>query len=290
MKKTVLFMATAMILGMGVNAQTRVGVMPMVWDDLAYLPAELSMSGTPLILHLDDGDDYTVYNYYTNTLSLAASFSSENFSHLMNVGYNDLDNPTESYEWGCLCPFSQTMFNNDADWEYLRWNGTADTIQDAYYWDVIYHITSFDVVKQNGTVLFSIAADNNLTIDYVLALKWGGEYFLVVTETNEEEEYTTILYRIDRQTQGVSRIDGALPFKVRPTVADRNQTFTVELGDGNNATEVQVVNALGQVVKTIPVQAGQREVTFRASDLKGGMHIVGTRSQKGQGACKIIVK
>ena len=113
---------------------------------------------------------------------------------------------------------------------------------------------------------------------------------MVVTETNEEEEYTTILYRIDRQTQGVSRIDGALPFKVRPTVADRNQTFTVELGDGNNATEVQVVNALGQVVKTIPVQAGQREVTFRASDLKGGMHIVGTRSQKGQGACKIIVK
>lgn len=284
-------MATALILSMSIDAQTRVGVMPMEWDNVRYLPSDLSISGTPLLSNEEETGDYTIYNYYTNTLSLAASFSTENISHLMYCVYNDLDNPFDSYiEWGCPCPFSQTLFNNDADWEYLRWNGTADTIREEYYWDVIYTITSFDVVKQNGTVLFTITADNNLTIDYVTALKWGEEYFLAVNEESDDDEYITILYRIDRQTQGISRIDGELPFRVHPTVADRSQTFTVELGDGSNATEVQVVNTLGQVVKTIPVQAGQREVTFSARDLNGGMHIVGTRSKKGQGACKIIVK
>ena len=78
--------------------------------------------------------------------------------------------------------------------------------------------------------------------------------------------------------------------RVFPSVADRSQTITVELGEGNNATEVQVVNSVGQVMKTVAVQPGQREVKLRASDLNSGMHIVGTRSRVGQGACKIIVK
>jgi hypothetical protein len=70
----------------------------------------------------------------------------------------------------------------------------------------------------------------------------------------------------------------------------REQQITVELGEGNNARVITVVNELGQVVKRVPVEEGQREVTIPARELNSGLNVVNTRTKQGQGSCKIIVQ
>ena len=93
-------------------------------------------------------------------------------------------------------------------------------------------------------------------------------------------------YRIDQQSQSVALVE-TTPMSVRPTVANRGQDITVELGDGTQASELEVVNALGQTVKRVPVQPGQREVRINTADLGHGMNLINSRKQ---GAVKIIVK
>ena len=75
-----------------------------------------------------------------------------------------------------------------------------------------------------------------------------------------------------------------------PTMPSRDQQITVELGEGNNAREITVVNELGQVVKHVPVQDGQREVVIPARDLSTGLNVLSARTKQGKGSCKIIVR
>ncbi|MBR1851228.1 MAG: hypothetical protein IJ789_07630 [Bacteroidales bacterium] len=298
MKKKVLLMATlATLTATAVNAQTRIGeTNKNIFRDQkrCYIPAELTSNGVALLYYYDDS---------------TATFCDQNLTateiqrpeRCVTLFYMNLDNPEETY-----ISYSQTFFNNDATFEYIRYTVTNERLVTSE-WETYtdYDITKLEAVNMNGTVLFSLDAPENTTFGYaiswgggiaevslgVLALRWGGASYLVVNEQDSiTEDEKLVFYRINQQTQSIARVDGSLPISVFPSVADRNQTLTVELGEGNNATEVQVVNAVGHVVKSVAVQPGQHEVQLRASDLGSGMHIVGARNHKSQGACKIIIK
>lgn len=304
MKKQVLVMAAlATMMATAVNAQTRIGEFPNYLSD--YLPAELTSGGVALLYNSDEDDLFT---FVDNNLTVTELQRPERSTYFR---YFNLDNPTHYYiSGGSALYFTQTLFNNDAEFEYLRYTATNEhTVSNEWETYTAAYITKLEAVTMSGTVLFTLNAPENTifgdVISYngeefdvatsIYAYKWGGAFYLAVREydtisSNEDWIETYVLYRINQQSQSISRVDGTLPISVFPSVADRDQTITVELGEGNNATEVQVVNAMGQVVKSVSVQPGQREVLLRASDLSSGMHIVGARGRKGQGACKIIVK
>ena len=276
MKKQLLLATIATILATTTMAQTEIGVGPnpnTVSDDdqhSAYIPAEFT-SDNDTKLAAKEGD---IINIYDNGLTLIHQINSpaRGWDKLYFVDINNMNSPSAI--------LTQTLFNNDNNYEYLVNN------YDNNEW------IGSSIVSEDGTTIFSwqpSAQGNESHSTFIV--KWSNSYYLVTFErdnSNHQRIYTW--YRIDRQTQSISRVEGEMPMNVFPSVADRSQTITVELGEGNNATEVQVVNALGQVVKTVPVQSDQREVQLRASDLNGGMHIVGTRTHEGQGACKIIIK
>lgn len=81
-----------------------------------------------------------------------------------------------------------------------------------------------------------------------------------------------------------------LPFNVFPSLVDRSQEITIELGEGNNATEISVIDANGRVLETIPVQAGQREVKIPASKMGHGLNLLNANDRQRQATKKIIVK
>ena len=119
--------------------------------------------------------------------------------------------------------------------------------------------------------------------------KLDNKYYLEVYEFIPYEENRYHLYYIS-QSQGFTEVDTPLPISVFPSIANRGQQITVELGEGNNATEVTVVNGLGQVIKRVPVQEGQRQITIPTQELNSGLNVVNTRTLQGQGSCKIIVQ
>ena len=113
--------------------------------------------------------------------------------------------------------------------------------------------------------------------------------FYLLLGQREGENTDILIYRID-QTLGLTKVDVNLPFSVFPTLADRSQQIIVELGEGNNAKEITVVNSLGQVVKRVLIEDGQREVTIPAHELGDGLNVINTRTVQGNGSCKIIVQ
>ena len=68
--------------------------------------------------------------------------------------------------------------------------------------------------------------------------------FYLLLGQREGENTDILIYCIDR-TLGLTKVDVNLPFSVFPTLADRSQQIIVELGEGNNAKEITVVNSLG---------------------------------------------
>ena len=212
------------------------------------------------------------------------------------VGYQNLDNNS----WGNNEEFyfTQTLFNDDEMFEYIRldYDNTPDTTTYALYLidhlfrDISYKgkLVGFSIMQEDGNVVQSVKIQEELATSYLsfLLIKMNNKIYLVVYD---ESDYTKkcIFYRIEKLANGIVKQVAALPgMKVSPHVADRKENITVELGEGCNAREIQVVNAAGQTVKRISVAKGQSQVSFSADGLGRGMNIV----RVGQNSTKIIVK
>lgn len=190
---------------------------------------------------------------------------------------------------GASATITQTLFNNDNGYEFFV--DDAETVVDDYGNE--YFVShGMMVKKEDGSTIWSwhTSGDNHGS---TMLIKWGGNYFILTSEWHEDDEgnyaYQDTWYLIDSSTQNIKQVS-APALSVRPTVAEKGQVITVVLDNGNNATEIQVVNELGQTVKRVPVLDGQNEVKIRTDDLGTGMHIIGVQDRRNIGTCKIIVK
>lgn len=251
-----------------------------------YTPGEFSISGSPLLMtsYWDGEQDY--YSFYDKNFELVSSFPVEmgfngyyveDFSRLL---YTDLDNMVS----GVDILFTQSLFNDDEYFEYMTYGEDED-----------YPYTSISIKSSNGgSVIQTIRADEGFVLSEAsecFMIRIDNKLYLLFNEYQEgvAASSKTLVYQIN-QSEGLAKVDVALPISVFPTVSSRNQQITVELGEGNNATEVTVINGLGQVIKRMPVEEGQRQVTIPAQELNSGLNVVNTRTQQGQGSCKIIVR
>ena len=205
--------------------------------------------------------------------------------------------------------FSQTLFNTTADYEYMVpvLSGTYSYEYDGedYYYDwqndtTIYYtvhrrttrtkVQTINIKAANGNTVGSIQAPDGFSFSAEgesVVIRMGNNWYIVFgvnSMTTEEEFYAW--YRVDRQSQNINLMK-TTPMRVYPNVVDRGQDITVELGDDMQATELEVVNTLGQNVKRVPVKPGQREVHIGTADLNRGMNFI---SSPKRGAVKIIVK
>jgi hypothetical protein len=276
------YFVLAVIIGFvtSLNAQTLVGTLPRM--DIVGIPGCFTNSGHSYI-SLWDSHDVNIYVYdkeLTNCLTIVSSEVSGNyFSNYVDLstGYYGLpgssSHPTEGMT---KLIFTQNLFNSDDNFEYLS--------------------VGDDVVE-----IKTIVGNTPQTIQTIIAdegCHWYGKptiariddiYYLVLVSGPDDFLRDLVFYRI-KQSQGLTKVDAPLPISVFPTMPTREEQITVELGEGTNATEITVVNSLGQVVKRVPVEEGQCTVTIPARDLGSGLNVVNTRSNKGQGSCKIIVR
>ena len=192
----------------------------------------------------------------------------------MSTGFYDFSNVNG---FGNKVVFTQNLFNSDDNFEYL-WKG-----DDGLEIKTIVGNTLQTIQTINADEGYQwVGSPTIARIDDIYYLMLGaGPSWDVLREI--------VFYRID-QSQGLTKIDMQLPISVFPTMPTREQQITVELSEKNNASEITVVNSLGQVVKRVPVEEGQRTVTIPANELGSGLNVVNTRNGKGQGSCKIIVR
>ena len=274
MKKFTLILSVVLGLTIGLKAQNYVGELH---GFPACIPSFFTTSGQPF---------YVLDGNATGNVSI---YGSDFITHIddFNVGVNTvialqciyIDN----YVISNYMSYSQNVFNQDDNFEYIVVNNIIDYITiKSSNGDLITHI-----YPDNGYYFFYPYYVAVNLFSYYNLIKTPDAMYLTIYETNYADS-KFLLYQIS-QTQGLTKLDAELPISVFPTVANRGQQITVELGEGNNATEITVVNELGQVVKRVPVN-GQSSITIPTTGLGSGLNILNTNTAKGNGGCKIIIK
>lgn len=272
MKRFAFILAAVLCLATAtVNAQTYVGDINGMSG--SWVPGAFTTNGQSYVV-------YSTYNSGSYNFSIYQDFTTH-IVDINNVGeyvgsvFCDLDAPYQAS--GLL--FTQNLFNTDNSFEYIEAEG----------FEVDYGVyqTALHIKSSNGSTLWSFNAEEGYRCNCYI-LKMNNKYYLLVGEYNDDYDYRYHLYFIS-QGQGLTEVKTELPISVFPSIANRNQQITIELGEGNNAKEVTVVNGLGQVIKRMSVEEGQRQITIPAQELNSGLNVVNSRTQQGQGSCKIIV-
>lgn len=287
-----------------------------------------------LYFHYDYfGDKYPRYNYIEHdgnvtryTFNYNISYTDwvdkgtivKNFSqdltpiYLTNVNLNK--NGYSKYQFWV----TQTLFNNDENYEYLvpkirlskhgNWDNGPSIISPSTPDDPIetqkdtliseeseFELVGFQIVSENGTAIKDInfeAVDGYVNTDNAYVLTMGNNTYLVFSGRTGSGKDCTIFYKIDRNTTSIQQVKNVNALmKVFPSIVNKGSNINVEFGDGaTEASEVSVYSTTGAKIKNIHVPANQKSAQFNIN-APSGMYIVG-RSQKGKATetKKIIIK
>lgn len=218
-----------------------------------------------------------------------------------SMRYKDYDDAnTYSHENFYL---TQTLFNNDAHFEYIEpvYDESSEMVTeydrdgigstDGRETTVGEEIIAYRVISDNGTTVMTFTAEPGcrFTSNTIYCIRMGGQHYMVFRQRQDDtDKWSYAYFRIDKETSSITRV-ASMPMRVNPTIASHSDNITVELGNSSNAKEIDVINAAGQVVKRIPVRQGERSVTFSAQGITQGVNMVRAAGEKSQ-VTKIIIK
>lgn len=189
---------------------------------------------------------------------------------------------------------SQTLFNDDEDFEYLvpRVTMLKGGVYSVLNPDVTFGqepiileksecitengraaYTGLQVLSSSGSVVGEIDFGGNYTLDdydpYVRVITVGGKVYLAadcVDETKDETTYCTIFYRIDKRDGSIDRINVA-PREAR--IRQENNTIHVSLSSCDKPSVIDIYNAGGAKVASRQAKAGQENVSLDVHAPKG---------------------
>ena len=232
----------------------------------------------------------------------------ENYVGISSLVY--MDNSFEAFFGAPVFRLTQTLFNDDDNYEYItptfgyvqrdEWDsyqddrdgdGEIDFICDYYK----SHMSGFKIKSSDGSTLQTVDLNGyiiDFSYDFVL-VNMDEKLYLGMFDvySYDSEETFSIFFPINKTGTGINPLGAPVKMKVSPRMADRSQSFTVELdGESNAEREVIVVNSAGQTVWKQKVPAGQRTVTIGAARLGKGVNVVRVNGGKGAESCKVIVK
>lgn len=292
MKKTILMSAILAAVCAGASAQ--VSGQTEISGDLEFIPGEISPDGVPHAeIALWDGNDEpsannNTINVYDENMNLVKSIAVKKDENYSTKTYGPENIGLEPYD-GVYTYLTQRVFNDDDAYEYIMPLRETVITEGESYSRKEARITGFSIMSENGNTLQTVNFnddDNYQYCDFSL-YKLGNNVYLVA-EADYDKHY---LYRVTPTSTGVNSLKAVMTVNIKPRVADRGESFTVDLGKGDNAARtVTVTNAAGQTVWRQDVPAGQTQVTISAARLGRGVNVVNVSSGKQKESCKIIVK
>ena len=215
----------------------------------------------------------------------------------VNFRNDDMDLPERSDDYTPL--LSQTLFNDDADYEFLvvkyvvKAGEPRETDEDGDG-DIDHRVTyhsaapdSWEIVSENGTTLGSVKLDNiDDTYDYAYLHLFKGKFYL--------ESYWDCYYRIDKgSSSSLQKVAMPTGMKMFPTLARPSDEITIEFeASANNAVRtLSVTDATGRTVEQRTVAPDATRIAVSARRLHAGTYIFTlTENGKQVDNGKIIVK
>ena len=230
---------------------------------------------------------------------------------------------------GVYLPFSQTFFNDDDAFEYVRFkaevaeggessfSSVSDDSQspEAYLFGItntdrdgdgeidykrtLYgvHYTGLEVVNENNQVLYTFPMPDNAegkpTVEF---FKSDNSILAQVNYNwhNEQGQYvqTVRFYRIDKSTGSVARVvKEENHITARPNPASKGTPVVVDIPASTSERTIRVSALNGSTVMSLNVEADATQISVPTENLSSGIYLI-TVTDKGHTSetCKIIVR
>ncbi|MCD8385581.1 MAG: T9SS type A sorting domain-containing protein [Bacteroidales bacterium] len=219
------------------------------------------------------------------------------------------------YDIDAECTFTQTLFNTDANWEYIvpkygqktkSFVNTTTCCVGIVTTEIEYRrgtriedkIVGFQVVSETGNVMYDCTFSNGFYLDdndpQVVVLGDDVYFqFYGCIPNGKDVDYYHLFYSIDRSGAGIAEKQLIKQSaSVSPTSVRRNDQVKVTLSQpAERSCKVTVVSSTGRVMQSQPISAGDNGAIINTSNLPSGVYIVnindGTTIREN---CKIIVR
>ena len=170
---------------------------------------------------------------------------------IRNSGYDIQDDPE----------ITQTLFNNDEKWEYVRGTFVYTEEEENNYKRKFYKLTKAEILNENGKSLATIPLEaisgregSSQPEVWLYIVQMGENYYLYnETEDYKDGEYnsTSVFYKITKGNDDTGVIfTKTASFKSYPNPVRQNETFTIEVGEENVASDnfIELCDQSGRMV------------------------------------------
>ncbi|MGM9700144.1 MAG: hypothetical protein ACI3YX_01810 [Prevotella sp.] len=222
----------------------------------------------------------------------------------------------ESASRGISFIVSQTLFNEDEEYEYIVPKYKLSTVgQDIDGLTPSYPnpnevvttrytciseenklaLAGFQVISSSGNVVGDVTFDTAINYfssygAYVITI--GNFTYLGFSGSFEENESGTIFYKIDRATTNIQQVKQVpASMLLSPTVVERNATIDIRFGDDNrDGSQIVISSSAGGTVKTQMVPSGQQASQMSVTAPAGLYCVSRVQKNKVIDTRKIILK
>ncbi|MDE6204570.1 MAG: T9SS type A sorting domain-containing protein [Duncaniella sp.] len=196
-------------------------------------------------------------------------------------------------------PVTQTLFNNDAKYEWIISDISALPVSYTNEYERVsgegLFETGFKIVSEDGSVIETVAYPAGLHCGYnSLDLLIVDDRYYIIAEllnTNYTEEYS-IIYELSRTTGMLDMVGEPMLMKVHPTAPVRGTTVDVEIGSTTgNRIVLGLTGSDGRTVISRNLEPGTTRTSIDTSRLTQGVYVVTVTDAAGSlEATKIIVR
>ncbi|MCM1450570.1 MAG: T9SS type A sorting domain-containing protein [Clostridiales bacterium] len=205
---------------------------------------------------------------------------------------------------------SQTLFNNDAEYEYILpivQIAERENISEEYVDGIGSYpckevseyekCIGFKVLSQSGSEITRVILPSEYSVyysDYIYVIDFGDKRYLsieAIKDDNVNEEYV-LIYKIDPTASAMELMNDPVKVSVTPRATRRSTPITVKFnGESKNDRQVIVTGANGMKALTKSVAGNETSTTIDTSRLAQGMYIV-TVIEEGKNIenCKIVIR
>lgn len=232
----------------------------------------------------EDGYKIVTIKIYNDLLEVVKTINTQG-----KVGIPYFLDYTHYYECEDL-PITQTLFNKDEKYEYVRLLEENNVYLDIDGDNGLEWVESvgygFEILNEDGKVLQTIRYDVPLQYPFYRCIKLNDKtYWVSVSDTDNGISYW---YEITGIETGLKKVQTPVGLSVLPSLAKRHQSITIEADDESKNREVNIVDASGKSVWKQIIPAGQKSIRVNAAKLSKGLNVVNVDGEK-EKSVKVIV-
>lgn len=253
---------------------------------------------------------YASYQWYHRDLSWSIDaplvLMEENFLYIPWVGLRFLNMQTGTISTCNNTFFTQTLFNNDEQFEYIvpkyrleekREESIPDVtgpVEDLIIYNYV-RTTGIEVKSQNGNTIFSLDFDTELDgqLDPITVISWADKTYLCFGDSKSSSKLDVYLLNRENSSIDLVKTNELNAMRLFPSIARKDSMVTVDLGGktNENSGTIFVTDMNGRTVYTKNVALGENTTQIPLNRLASGMYIVSLMTDgNSHEAAKLIVK